>query len=217
MKPEKIKHIELIQNIITRMNTNSFLIKGWAVTISAALFALAGTINDPYISFIAIGPIFMFWILDSIFLANERCFISLYSCVIGDNKLSIENKDLFKKERIKRTADNGNESILPNDSKEIKTTLLSMNFKPFRAIKRNNWYYVIRSYTIVWFYALLFISAFLVFQGMKSMESSQEPEVINVNSNLSSDTLNVKSIQPQNIINNVYVNDSLLNSCTINK
>ena len=32
-KEQEIKHIELIQAIINRMNSNSFSIKGWAITI----------------------------------------------------------------------------------------------------------------------------------------------------------------------------------------
>ena len=38
---QKMKHLEFIQNVITRMNSNSFLIKGWAITLVSALFALA--------------------------------------------------------------------------------------------------------------------------------------------------------------------------------
>ena len=38
---QKLKHLEFIQNVINRMNSNSFLIKGWAVTLIAAIFALA--------------------------------------------------------------------------------------------------------------------------------------------------------------------------------
>ena len=38
---KKLKHLEFIQNVILRMNNNSFLIKGWAITLISALFALA--------------------------------------------------------------------------------------------------------------------------------------------------------------------------------
>ena len=38
---KKLKHLEFVQNVITRMNTNSFLIKGWSVTLVAAIFALS--------------------------------------------------------------------------------------------------------------------------------------------------------------------------------
>ena len=37
MEADKIKHIEFIQDTITRMNVNSFQIKSWNVTILSAL------------------------------------------------------------------------------------------------------------------------------------------------------------------------------------
>ena len=37
----KRKHLEFIQSVIARMNSNSFLIKGWSITLVSALFALA--------------------------------------------------------------------------------------------------------------------------------------------------------------------------------
>ena len=33
MNENKLKHLEFIQNIITRMNSNSFVIKGWSITL----------------------------------------------------------------------------------------------------------------------------------------------------------------------------------------
>ena len=35
----KIKHLELIQGIINRMAGNSFMLKGWAVTLVAGIFS----------------------------------------------------------------------------------------------------------------------------------------------------------------------------------
>ena len=37
----KIAYLQMIQAVIARMAGNSFLIKGWSVTLVAALFALA--------------------------------------------------------------------------------------------------------------------------------------------------------------------------------
>lgn len=36
----KIKHLEMIQGIINRMASNSFYLKGWAVTLVAGIFAI---------------------------------------------------------------------------------------------------------------------------------------------------------------------------------
>lgn len=38
MDEAKICHLEMIQNVITRMNSNSFLLKGWSITIFVGLF-----------------------------------------------------------------------------------------------------------------------------------------------------------------------------------
>ncbi len=79
---EKIKHLEFIQNIITRMNSNSFTIKGWTVTVVSALLALyANNANAIYI-FIAVVPTFIFWFLDAFYLTQERRFKHLYDDVV---------------------------------------------------------------------------------------------------------------------------------------
>jgi len=38
MDEDQRKHLELIQAVITRMAGNSFLIRGWSVTLVSALF-----------------------------------------------------------------------------------------------------------------------------------------------------------------------------------
>jgi len=39
---KKLKHLEFIQQAINRMASNLFLLKGWTVTLIAAMFALEG-------------------------------------------------------------------------------------------------------------------------------------------------------------------------------
>lgn len=94
------KHIELIQANITRMGQNSFQIKGWLITITAALLALFAastsensTGNVCYI-FIAIIPAFVFWCLDSFYLQQERKFIGIYNDVtkLSDEAIRIDVK-----------------------------------------------------------------------------------------------------------------------------
>jgi hypothetical protein len=44
--PDQLKHLEFIQTTIARFANSSFLIKGWALTIAAAFFAvLANRLN----------------------------------------------------------------------------------------------------------------------------------------------------------------------------
>jgi len=77
----KRKHLEFIQGVINRMAGNSFLLKGWAITLVVALFALsAENTNQSYIV-IACFPVIAFWILDGYFLSQERLFRALYDHV----------------------------------------------------------------------------------------------------------------------------------------
>jgi len=75
------KHLELIQNVITRMNGNSFLIKGWSVTLISALFALAAKDSNPAFAIVAYFPCLVFWGLDGFFLHQEKLFRGLYDGV----------------------------------------------------------------------------------------------------------------------------------------
>lgn len=78
---DKLKHLEFIQNVITRMNANSFLIKGWAITLVSALFALAAkdaNVNYVLVSYFAIP---VFWILDGFYISQERQYRDLYKDV----------------------------------------------------------------------------------------------------------------------------------------
>jgi hypothetical protein len=76
-----IRHLEMIQTIISRMAGNSFLLKGWSVTLVAALFALAAKDSNPLFLFVAYVPCICFWALDGYFLRQERLFRRLYDHV----------------------------------------------------------------------------------------------------------------------------------------
>jgi hypothetical protein len=63
------------------MNSNSFLIKGWTITLVSALFALAAkdaNINYVLVSYVAIP---VFWILDGYYISQERQYRDLYNDV----------------------------------------------------------------------------------------------------------------------------------------
>ena len=63
------------------MASNSFLIKGWSVTLVAALFALAAAGTNELFVYLAYFPAFMFWVLDAYFLRQERLFRELWDHV----------------------------------------------------------------------------------------------------------------------------------------
>ena len=83
MSEEKMKHLEFIQNVINRMNTNSFLIKGWAITIISAILAVYTSTKNCYFVLSAIFPTVIFWFLDTYYLTQERKFRGLYNDVAG--------------------------------------------------------------------------------------------------------------------------------------
>jgi hypothetical protein len=87
---KKIKHLEFIQNVVTRMNTNSFLIKGWAITLVSALFALAA--KDANMNFVLVSYVVIpvFWILDGFFIATERRYHYLYEDVTKKDENEID-------------------------------------------------------------------------------------------------------------------------------
>ena len=83
MMENKIKHLEFIQSTITRMNQNSFQIKGWMITLVSALLALYASSERVVYILIAIVPAVVFWFLDAYYLQQERRFRGVYNDVAG--------------------------------------------------------------------------------------------------------------------------------------
>lgn len=79
---DKHKHLDYIQAAIARMATNSFLFKGWAVTIAAGLAAVGVINNRSLVLAVAVVTTFVFWGLDGYYLWLERGFIALYQAVV---------------------------------------------------------------------------------------------------------------------------------------
>lgn len=77
----KLKHLEFIQAVINRMAGNSFYLKGWSVTLVAAIFVLATKDGNPSLVPVAYLPAIVFWFLDAYFLRQERLFRRLYDAV----------------------------------------------------------------------------------------------------------------------------------------
>ena len=78
---KKLKHLEMVQGVINRMANNSFMLKGWAVTLVAGIFALSGDATDKLYFHVAYIPIIVFWVLDTYYLLQERLYRSLYDKV----------------------------------------------------------------------------------------------------------------------------------------
>ncbi|MFQ3543711.1 hypothetical protein Q7A53_06470 [Halobacillus rhizosphaerae] len=102
----KVNHLQMIQSVIARMGQNSFFLKGWAVTLVAALFALSNQGARVEFLIFACLPILIFWILDAYYLRQERLFILLYNFVrqkdeqeidynMNTSQLSVKHPPLF--------------------------------------------------------------------------------------------------------------------------
>jgi len=82
LKEYMLKEIGIIQDIIKRMAFNSFMIKGWAITLVVVALLLRGT--EKYQVWIAFIPLLVFWFLDAYFLWQERLYRKLYEWVINN-------------------------------------------------------------------------------------------------------------------------------------
>src|SRR5271156_452080 len=77
----KLQHLQFIQAAIARMATNSFLFKGWSITIAAGLAAFAAVESRTALLVLALVSTFLFWGLDGYYLWLERGFVNLYAVV----------------------------------------------------------------------------------------------------------------------------------------
>ena len=98
MMENKIKHLEFIQSTITRMNQNSFQIKGWLITLVSALLALYASSERVVYILIAIVPAVVFWFLDAYYLQQERRFRGVYNDVAGlspdDSRINVREFEM---------------------------------------------------------------------------------------------------------------------------
>jgi hypothetical protein len=76
-------HVTLLQGIINRLANNSVSCKTWCITLVAGLASLAGATRAPQIVAIALVPVVIFGFLDTMYLAQERAYRSLYARMIG--------------------------------------------------------------------------------------------------------------------------------------
>lgn len=87
---KKMKHLDFLQLVITRMNVNSFLVKGWSVTLVAAMFAFAAKDANSRYGAITILITLIFWVLDAYYLSQERQYRKLYDEVRLKNESEID-------------------------------------------------------------------------------------------------------------------------------
>ncbi|QJT02302.1 hypothetical protein G9272_19860 [Streptomyces asoensis] len=78
---DRLKHLEFLQAVITRLSNHSFLVKGWALTLAAGFFAVSSSQQSWQVAASGLVPLACFWFLDGLFLRQERLFRFLYDDV----------------------------------------------------------------------------------------------------------------------------------------
>jgi len=94
------KETDIIQGIIKRLGTDSFLIKGWTVSLIVATLIFQGEKFQVLVAFI---PLFSFWFLDSYYQQQIKLYKKLYKWNVTNRMntdeciLDINVNDRFKK------------------------------------------------------------------------------------------------------------------------
>lgn len=80
--PAVQKHLEIMQDVIRRMATNSSSLKAWCVTIVSAIIVVVVSKDKPAYVSIALIPTIMFCGLDMYYLALEKRFRKAYESFV---------------------------------------------------------------------------------------------------------------------------------------
>lgn len=84
-RDDLFKEIDLIQECIRRMSHNSFMVKGWALTLLAGVTAFTHGDNFKDVVLLicsTIIPFVCFWLLDTFFLHTERKYRKMYEVML---------------------------------------------------------------------------------------------------------------------------------------
>ena len=78
--PERLEHLKMVQDVVSRMADNSVQMKTWAVSLVTAVFLFSGLSDDPH-WLIALGgciPVILCWWMDARYLHLSKCYRKLY-------------------------------------------------------------------------------------------------------------------------------------------
>lgn len=90
MNEKRLKHLELIQGIITRMGGNLFTLRGWMITLVVALSVAFLEVGRNELQAILVLVVLIFWVHDAYFLSLERSYRCLYDKVRKLNEKDID-------------------------------------------------------------------------------------------------------------------------------
>lgn len=122
------KEIDLIQNCINRMANNSFLLKGWLVSVIVVVVALSPKEIDKFVvALVLVTAIFTFWYLDAYYLRTEKLYRKMYEWVI--EKRSQGNEEFLydlNPHRFDNTVENLWKIMFSTTLKEFYGTVFSV-------------------------------------------------------------------------------------------
>lgn len=80
----RVKHLELVQDVIARMSGNSATIKRYSLVVAAVAISTSSVLGKPLVLPFTAGLILVFAFLDARYLRIERCYRDLYDAVRGE-------------------------------------------------------------------------------------------------------------------------------------
>lgn len=105
MESKKLKHLELIQGVITRMGGNLFTLRGWMITLVVALSAAFLEFGRNELQIIIVSVVVIFWIHDGYFLSQERSYRCLYNKVRQMKEEEVDfSMDISKFKNLRMTS-----------------------------------------------------------------------------------------------------------------
>lgn len=84
-----VRHLELIQGVISRMAQTSFILKGWTITVGVGVLGFAAHTSNWWLGLFSVFTSLVFWGLDAYYLRQERLFRCLYEKVRAPSTESI--------------------------------------------------------------------------------------------------------------------------------
>lgn len=95
----KLKHLDYIQSLVTRMANSSAQSKSWLLPVVTAAFGYALTQESRSIAILGIAATLLFCYLDACYLRQERAYRRLYNAVVAGKEvpeLSLDPHDVDK-------------------------------------------------------------------------------------------------------------------------
>ncbi len=89
-------YLTILQTTIARMGTNSASTKAWCIGLVSAVVVIVADKGEPDYVWIALGPLLLFFFLDSYYLGLEKRFRDLYDGFVSKlHTAEAQVKDLF--------------------------------------------------------------------------------------------------------------------------